>query len=154
MGLFRRAVSTRRTRQTKEITTATYQILETDHGKTLLLNRAAAITLTLPKDITFIGFTVKMIVRTTFSGAWEVTCQADGDLFFGGVTNTSIAAKADHFAPNSCNSFRRYLIFKRKQWHTIEIRNTVGTTTEDTIKEIEIKMFQRCLFQKANDHRT
>ena len=97
-------VVARSTRKPKEITTAAYQIRARDHGITLLLNRAAGITLTLPVDTTFFGFTVEMIVRGTFSGTWEVTCQADGDLFFGGVTNTSIAAKADHFAPNGSSN--------------------------------------------------
>jgi len=92
------------TRKPKEITASTYQIRGRDHGTTLLLNRAAGMTLTLPVDTTFVGFTVKMIVRGTFSGAWEVTCQADGDLFFGAITNTSIAAKTDHFAPNGSSN--------------------------------------------------
>tara|TARA_R110000823_G_scaffold201225_1_gene332120 strand:- start:87 stop:560 length:474 start_codon:yes stop_codon:yes gene_type:complete len=94
----------RKLRTTKEITVETYQIKLRDHGKTLLLNRPAGCTLTLPLDTAFVGFTVEMIVRGTFSGTWEVTCQADGDLFFGGVTNTSIAAKADHFAPNGSSN--------------------------------------------------
>ena len=92
------------TRKPKEITASTYQIRGRDHGTTLLLNRPAGLTLTLPVDTTFVGFTVKMIVRGTFSGTWEVTCQADGDLFFGAITNTSIAAKTDHFAPNTSSN--------------------------------------------------
>jgi len=92
------------TRKPKEITASTYQIRGRDHGTTLLLNRPAGMTLTLPVDTTFVGFTVKMIVRGTFSGTWEVTCQADGDLFFGAITNTSIAAKTDHFAPNTSSN--------------------------------------------------
>ena len=101
---FRPAVSARRTRTSKEITAATYQIRAGDHGKTLLLNRAAGMTLTLPADTTFFGFTVKMIVRTTFSGTWEVTCETDGDLFFGGIFATSVAAKADRFGPNGSSN--------------------------------------------------
>ena len=97
-------VVTRSTRRPKEITASTYQIRARDHGTTLLLNRAAGMTLTLPVDTTFVGFTVKMIVRGTFTGAWEITCQADGDLFFGAITNTSIAAKTDHFAPNASSN--------------------------------------------------
>ena len=97
-------VVARSARKPKEITTSAYTIRARDHGTTLLLNRAAGCTLSLPLDTTFFGFTVEMIVRDTFSGTWEVTCQADGDLFFGGVTNTSIAAKADHFAPNGSSN--------------------------------------------------
>tara|TARA_R110002020_G_C15829169_1_gene733994 strand:- start:44 stop:514 length:471 start_codon:yes stop_codon:yes gene_type:complete len=98
------AVTARNTRKPKELTASTYQIRARDHGTTLLLNRPAGMTLTLPVDTTFVGFTVKMIVRGTFSGTWEVTCQADGDLFFGAITNTSIAAKTDHFAPNTSSN--------------------------------------------------
>jgi hypothetical protein len=97
-------VVARSARKPKEITTSAYTIRARDHGTTLLLNRAAGCTLSLPLDTTFFGFTVEMIVRDTFSGTWEVTCQADGDLFFGGVTNTSIAAAADHFAPNGSSN--------------------------------------------------
>ena len=97
-------VVARSARKPKEITTAAYQIRARDHGATLLLNRPAGCTITLPLDTAFVGFTIKMIVRGTFSGTWEVTCQADGDLFFGGVSNTSIAAKADHFAPNASSN--------------------------------------------------
>tara|TARA_R110000782_G_scaffold60556_1_gene125089 strand:+ start:1418 stop:1870 length:453 start_codon:yes stop_codon:yes gene_type:complete len=101
---FRPAVSARRTRQSKEITASTYQIRGGDHGKTLMLNRAAGMTLTLPADTIFVGFTVKMVVRTTFSGTWEVTGQADGDLFFGGVFLSSVAAKSDRFGPNGSSN--------------------------------------------------
>jgi len=101
---FRPAVSARRTRQAKEITAATYQIRAGDHGKTLMLNRAAGMTLTLPVDTAFIGFTVKMVVRETFTGTWEVTGAADGDLFFGGVFLSSVAAKSDRFGPNGSSN--------------------------------------------------
>ena len=88
----------------KEITSATYQIRAGDHGKTLLLNRAAGMTLTLPADTLFFGFTVKMIVRDSFSGTWEITGAADGDLFFGAVATVSVAAKADKFSPNGSSN--------------------------------------------------
>ena len=101
---FKAAVSARRTRQAKEITGATYQIKVSDHGKTLMLNRPAGMTLTLPADTTFVGFTVKMIVRATFTGTWEITGQADGDLFFGGVFLSSVAAKSDRFGPNGSSN--------------------------------------------------
>ena len=101
---FRPAVSARRTRQAKEITGATYQVLPSDHGKTLMLNRAAGMTLTLPADTTFVGFTVRMVVRDTFTGTWEVTCETDGDLFFGGVFLSSVAAKSDRFGPNGSSN--------------------------------------------------
>ena len=104
MGLFRKSLSAKRTRTAKEITGATYQITQRDHGKTLMLNRAAGMTLTLPVDTTFVGFTVKMVVRATFTGAWEVTGQADGDLFFGGVFLSSVAAKSDRFGPNGSSN--------------------------------------------------
>ena len=105
MGNFRQSQpSARQTRKAKEITTATYQILASDHGKTLLLNRAAGMTLTLPADTTFFGFTVKMVVRDTFTGTWEVTCETDGDLFFGGVFLSSVAAKSDRFGPNGSSN--------------------------------------------------
>ena len=90
--------------KSKEITTATYQIARRDHGSTLMLNRAAGIVLTLPVDTIFVGFTVKMVVRDTFSGTWEVTGQADGDLFFGGVFLSSVAAKSDRFGPNGSSN--------------------------------------------------
>ena len=101
---FRPAATARRTRQSKEITAATYQIRAGDHGKTLMLNRAAGMTLTLPPDTIFVGFTVKMVVRETFTGTWEVTGAADGDLFFGGVFLTSVAAKSDRFGPNGSSN--------------------------------------------------
>lgn len=101
---FRPAVSARRTRQAKEITGATYQIRGGDHGKTLMLNRPAGMTLTLPVDTIFVGFTVKMVVRATFTGTWEVTGQADGDLFFGGIFLSSVAAKSDRFGPNGSSN--------------------------------------------------
>ena len=101
---FRPAVSARRTRTSKEITAATYQIRAGDHGKTLMLNRAAGMTLTLPADTIFVGFTVKMVVRDTFTGTWEVTGAADGDLFFGGIFVTSVAAKTDRFGPNGSSN--------------------------------------------------
>jgi hypothetical protein len=101
---FRPALSARRSRTSKEITDATYQVLASDHGKTLMLNRAAGMTLTLPADTTFVGFTVKMVVRDTFTGTWEVTGQADGDLFFGGVFLSSVAAKSDRFGPNGSSN--------------------------------------------------
>ena len=101
---FRPGLTARRTNLSKEITTATYQILASDHGKTLMLNRAAGMTLTLPVDTVFVGFTVKMVVRDTFSGTWEVTGQADGDLFFGGVFLSSVAAKSDRFGPNGSSN--------------------------------------------------
>ena len=101
---FKAAVSARKTRQAKEITAATYQVLASDHGKTLMLNRAAGMTLTLPPDTVFVGFTVKMVVRATFTGVWEVSGQADGDLFFGGVFVTSVAAKTDRFGPNGSSN--------------------------------------------------
>ena len=101
---FRPAVSARRTRTSKEITAATYQIRAGDHGKTLMLNRAAGMVLTLPADTIFVGFTVKMVVRDTFTGTWEVTGAADGDLFFGGIFVTSVAAKTDRFGPNGSSN--------------------------------------------------
>jgi len=104
MGIFKGPASARNTRKAKEITTATYQITSRDHGKTLMLNRAAGMTLTLPVDTIFVGFTVKMVVRTTFSGAWEITGQADGDLFFGGIFLSSVAAKSDRFGPNGSSN--------------------------------------------------
>ena len=97
-------VTARQTRSAKEITGATYQVLASDHGKTLMLNRAAGMTLTLPVDTVFVGFTVKMVVRATFTGTWEVTGQADGDLFFGGIFLSSVAAKSDRFGPNGSSN--------------------------------------------------
>jgi len=79
----------RRNRTLKKITAENYQIKLRDHGKTLLLDRPAGMTITLPKDATFVGFTVKMIVKTAFTGTWEITCETDGDLFFGGIANVS-----------------------------------------------------------------
>ena len=104
MSGFKGAASARSTRLSKEITGATYQITRRDHGKTLMLNRPAGMTLTLPVDTIFVGFTVKMVVRATFTGAWEVTGQADGDLFFGGVFLSSVAAKSDRFGPNGSSN--------------------------------------------------
>ena len=104
MGRFNSPPSARLTRKAKEITDATYQVLASDHGKTLMLNRAAGMTLTLPADTTFVGFTVKMVVRDTFTGTWEVTCETDGDLFFGGVFLSSVAAKSDRFGPNGSSN--------------------------------------------------
>ncbi len=104
MGRFNSPPSARLTRKAKEITDATYQILASDHGKTLMLNRAAGMTLTLPADTTFVGFTVKMVVRDTFTGTWEVTCETDGDLFFGGIFLSSVAAKSDRFGPNGSSN--------------------------------------------------
>jgi len=104
MSTYIRKANARRTRTSKEITTATYQIKAGDHGKTLMLKRAAGITLTLPPDDIFEGFTIKMIVRGSFSGNWEVTCETDGDLFFGGVATVSVAAKADYFKPNGSSN--------------------------------------------------
>jgi len=101
---FRAAASARRTRQAKEITGATYSITAADHGKTLMLNRPAGMTLTLPPDTVFVGFTVKLVVRATFTGTWEVTGQADGDLFFGGIFLSSVAAKSDRFGPNGSSN--------------------------------------------------
>ena len=99
------ALGTRDILKSKEITTATYQILPSDHGKMLLLNRAAGMTITLPADTTFFGFTVEMIVRDTFSGTWEITCETDGDLFFGAVANVSLTAtKSDQFKPNGSSN--------------------------------------------------
>ena len=97
---FRPAVTARKTQTSKEITAATYQITRRDHGKTLMLNRAAGMTLTLPPDTVFVGFTVKMVVRDTFTGTWEVTGAADGDLFFGGAFLSAHTAKSDWFGPN------------------------------------------------------
>jgi hypothetical protein len=104
MGLFQKSLSAKRTRTSKEITAATYQITRKDHGKTLMLNRAAGMTLTLPADTSFVGFTVRMVVRETFTGTWEVTGAADGDLFFGGVFLSSVAAKSDRFGPNGSSN--------------------------------------------------
>ena len=104
MGFRAAAATARQTRQSKEITGATYQITRRDHGKTLMLNRAAGCTITLPADDTFAGFTVKMVVRDTFTGTWEVTCETDGDLFFGGVFLSSVAAKSDRFGPNGSSN--------------------------------------------------
>ena len=104
MGRFNSPPSAKLTRKAKEITDATYQILASDHGKTLMLNRAAGMTLTLPADTTFVGFTVKMVVRDTFTGTWEVTCETDGDLFFGGIFLSSVAAKSDRFGPNGSSN--------------------------------------------------
>ncbi len=104
MGRFNSPPSARLTRKAKEITDATYQILASDHGKTLMLNRAAGMTLTLPADTTFVGFTVKLVVRATFTGTWEVTCETDGDLFFGGIFLSSVAAKSDRFGPNGSSN--------------------------------------------------
>ena len=101
---FRPAATARRTRQSKEITAATYQIRGGDHGKTLMLNRPTGITLTLPADTIFVGFTVRMVVRATFTGTWEVTGAADGDLFFGGIFLSSVAAKSDRFGPNGSSN--------------------------------------------------
>jgi hypothetical protein len=101
---FSPSISARKTRKSKEITAATYQVLPSDHGKTLMLKRPAGITLTLPPDNTFVGFTVKMIVRGSFVGTWEITCETDGDLFFGGVATVSVAAKADYFKPNGSSN--------------------------------------------------
>jgi len=102
---FFKGASAKQTRKAKEITTATYQIRASDHGKTLLLKRPAGMTLTLPADTLFFGFTVKMIVRGTFSGTWEITGAADGDLFFGGVANLSLTAtKSDKFGPNGSSN--------------------------------------------------
>jgi len=94
----------RNTQKSKEITASTYQIRGRDHGSTLMLNRPAGMTLTLPPDTVFVGFTVKMIVRATFTGTWEVTGQADGDLFFGGVFLSAHTAKSDRFGPNGSSN--------------------------------------------------
>jgi len=104
MGRFNSPPSARLTRKAKEITDATYQILASDHGKTLMPNRPAGMTLTLPPDTVFVGFTVKLVVRATFTGTWEVTGQADGDLFFGGIFLSSVAAKSDRFGPNGSSN--------------------------------------------------
>ena len=104
MGLFQKSLSARRTRTSKEVTGATYQITARDHGKTLMLNRPTGMTLTLPPDTVFVGFTVKLVVRATFTGTWEVTGQADGDLFFGGIFLSSVAAKSDRFGPNGSSN--------------------------------------------------
>ena len=105
MGGFRGgALGARDILKSKEITTATYQIRASDHGKTLMLNRSAGMTITLPIDTIHAGFTVKMVVRDTFSGTWEVTGQADGDLFFGGIFLSSVAAKSDRFGPNGSSN--------------------------------------------------
>lgn len=101
---FRPAVTARQTQTSKEITAATYQITRRDHGKTLMLNRPTGITLTLPPDTVFVGFTVKMVVRATFTGTWEVTGQADGDLFFGGIFLSSVSTASDRFGPNGSSN--------------------------------------------------
>ena len=102
---FRSALSARRTRRSKEVTTATYPVTVADHGKTLLLNRAAGITVTLPADTSFVGFTVDFIVRDNFSGTLTIQGAASGDLFFGAVTIVSTTAgKADTFGPNGSSN--------------------------------------------------
>jgi len=105
MPFFAKGVTAKKTLKSKEITTATDQILASDHGKMLLLNRAAGMTITLPADTFFFGFTVEMIVRDTFSGTWEITGAADGDLFFGAVANVSLTAtRSDQFKPNGSSN--------------------------------------------------
>ena len=104
MPVFKGA-SAKQTRKAKEITAATYQIRASDHGKTILLKRPAGMTITLPSDLLFFGFTVDLLVRATFTGTWEVTGAADGDLFFGGVANISATAtKSDWFKPNGSSN--------------------------------------------------
>jgi|TARA_R110000824_G_scaffold235915_1_gene424703 hypothetical protein len=86
-----------------EVTAATYAIGEAENGHTLALNRAGGITLTLPPDTLPVGWNIKMVVLTTFTGTWKIATAADGDLMFGAYQVVSVAAaqEADVFAADA-----------------------------------------------------
>ena len=139
--------SARDTKKAKEITTATYQILPSDHGKTLLLNRAAGIVVTLPADSLFFGFTVELLVRETFTGTFQVAPAADGDLMYGGITAIALAASKSsffmpaHFGPLDHDNYvadadtkgrhvgtnLKFTLMGTNEWMVSGIIHTVGT---------------------------
>jgi len=72
----------------------------------LALNRAGGITVTLPADTLPVGWNIKMVVLTTFTGTWKIATAANGDLIFGSymVVADTAADEADVFAANGSSN--------------------------------------------------
>ena len=97
---FKHKESARDVHKVTEVTTATYSLTQEENGHILALNRAGGITVNLPADTLPVGWSIKMVVLTTFTGTWKIASAADGDLMFGAYQVVSIAAaqEADVFA--------------------------------------------------------
>jgi hypothetical protein len=103
---FKGRETAREVHKVTEVTTATYNLSQEENGHLLALNRAAGITINLPADTLPVGWKIKMVVLTTFTGTWKIAAAADGDLMFGAYQVVSIAAaqEADVFAANASSN--------------------------------------------------
>ena len=82
----------------QEMTSATsaYQILNSDSGKTFLLNSASAMTLTLPADTDIeIGWNCKFLMMLDNDNSYTIKCSdvtnSTGQMFIGGLNYQVIA---------------------------------------------------------------
>jgi hypothetical protein len=92
----------------QEMTSAvsTYQVLDSDSGKTFLLNSASAMTLTLPADADIeIGWNCKFLMILDNDNAYTINCSdttdTTGQMFIGGVN-------VQHIADATANVFQGY----------------------------------------------
>ena len=105
---FKRKETARDVHKVTEVTTATYTLSVEENGHILALNRPAGITVTLPADTLPVGWNIKMVVLSTFTGTWKVATADDGDpdLIFGSymVVADTAADEADVFAANGSSN--------------------------------------------------
>jgi hypothetical protein len=103
---FKASVTARDIHKVTEVTDATYAIGKAESGHILALNRPAGITLTLPADTLPVGWNIKMVVLSTFTGTWKIAAAADGDLMFGAyqVVSVAHAQEADVFTANGSSN--------------------------------------------------
>ena len=80
---FKDSKTARDVHKVTEVTDATYSIGEAENGHILALNRPAGITINLPADTLPVGWNIKMVVLSTFTGTWKVATAETGDLIFG-----------------------------------------------------------------------
>ena len=103
---FKDSKTARDVHKVTEVTDATYSIGEAENGHILALNRPAGITVTLPADTLPVGWNIKMVVLSTFTGTWKVATAETGDLIFGSymVVADTEADEADVFAANGSSN--------------------------------------------------
>tara|TARA_R100000329_G_scaffold59667_2_gene53521 strand:+ start:203 stop:697 length:495 start_codon:yes stop_codon:yes gene_type:complete len=85
---------------------STYQVLDSDSGKTFLLNSASAMTITLPADADIaIGWNCKFLMILDNDNAYTIKCSdvtdTTGQMFVGGVN-------FQHIADATANVFQGY----------------------------------------------
>ena len=91
-----------------DVTTATKTLLVKDSGQLVQLRRAGGIAITLPEATAANrGWWCEMVVHTTFTGTFNVTCAGASDLLHGAILVAigagAVEANKETHAPNGTN---------------------------------------------------